>query len=297
VVVAVDLDSMRYVVSLAEELHFGRAAQRHYIVPQAFGRRIQRLEGELGTRLFERSSRRVALTPAGAAFVSRARQLLAMADELARQARDEPSADGSVLRVGVLGFGLADRWPQVRDLLAAQYPDLVLDHVEVDWDSQYDAVRAGEVDVAVAHDVGPEDGLVFDRVLNIARVAVVPARSAYADADRLTTADVAGAQWVRPLGRHPGLADWAGPAAGHGRSSVTVRTPAAVPAAVATSGQLGMHGEPAGRFFARPDVRFIPLAGTPAVVSVVSRAGDRRPAVLAFRRAARAHADRNFLGT
>jgi hypothetical protein len=58
-----------------------------------------------------------------------------------------------------------------------------------------------------------------------------------------------------------------------------------------------MHGEPAGRFFARPDVRFIPLAGTPAVVSVVSRAGDRRPAVLAFRRAARANADRNFLGT
>src|ERR1700722_5008198 len=45
--VVVDLDSLRYVVSLAEELHFGRAAQRHYIVPQAFGRRIQRLEGEL----------------------------------------------------------------------------------------------------------------------------------------------------------------------------------------------------------------------------------------------------------
>jgi DNA-binding transcriptional LysR family regulator len=293
----VDLDSVRYVVSLAEELHFGRAAQRHYIVPQAFGRRIQRLEGELGTRLFERSSRRVALTPAGAAFVARARQLLAMADELAGQGRDEPSADGSVLRVGVLGFGLADRWPDVRDLLAAQYPELVLDHVEVDWDSQYDAVRSGAVDVAVAHDVGPEDGLVFDRVLEIPRVAVVPTRSAYADADRLTTADVAGEQWVRPLGRHPGLADWAGPATAHGRASVAVRTPAAVPAAVATSGQLGVHGEPARRFFARPDVRFIPLDGTPAVVSVVSREADRRPAVLAFRRAARAVADRNFLGT
>ncbi len=292
-----DLDSVRYVVSLAEELHFGRAAQRHYIVPQAFGRRIQRLEGELGTRLFERSSRRVALTPAGAAFVARARELLTLADQLAGQARDEPRADGGVLRVGVLGFGLADRWPDVRDLLAAQYPDLVLDHVEVDWDSQYDAVRSGAVDVAVAHDVGPEDGLVFDRVLQTPRVAVVPARSAYADADRLTTADVAGAQWVRPLGRHPGLADWAGPATAPGRASVAVRTPAAVPSAVATSGQLGVHGEPARRFFARPDVRFIPLAGIPAVVSVVSREADRRPAVLAFRRAALAVADRNFLGT
>lgn len=292
-----DLDSLRYVVSLAEELHFGRAAQRHYIVPQAFGRRIQRLECELGTRLFDRSSRRVALTPAGAAFVARARQLLAMADELADEARDEPPADGAVLRVGVLGFGLADRWPKVRELLAAQYSELALDHVEMDWDSQYDAVRAGTVDVAVAHDVGPADGLVFDRVFETARVAVVPARSVYADADRLTAADVASAQWVRPLGRHPGLADWAGPVAEYGRASAAVRTPAAVPAAVATSGQLGMHGEPARRFFARPDVRFIPLAGPPAVVSVVSREADRRPAVLAFRRAALAVADRNFLGT
>jgi DNA-binding transcriptional LysR family regulator len=293
----VDLDSLRYVVSLAEELHFGRAAQRHYIVPQAFGRRIQRLEGELGTRLFDRSSRRVTLTPAGAAFVARARQLLAMADELAGQAREEPPANGSVLRVGVLGFGLADSWPEVRDLLAVQYPELVLDHVEMDWDSQYDAVRSGAVDVAVAHDVGPADGLAFDRVFQAARVAVVPACSAYADADRLTTADVAAAQWVRPLGRHPGLADWAGPAASYGRASVTVRTPAAVPAAVATSGQLGVHGEPARRFFARPDVRFIPLAGAPAVVSVVTREMDSRPAVLAFRHAAQAIADRNFLGT
>jgi DNA-binding transcriptional LysR family regulator len=293
----VDLDSLRYVVSLAEELHFGRAAQRHYIVPQAFGRRIQRLEGELGTRLFDRSSRRVTLTPAGAAFVARARQLLAMADELAGQARDEPSANGSVLRVGVLGFGLADSWPEVRDLLAVQYPELVLDHVEMDWDSQYDAVRSGAVDVAVAHDVGPADGLAFDRVFQAARVAVVPACSAYADADRLTIADVAAAQWVRPLGRHPGLADWAGPAAAYGRASVRVRTPAAVPAAVATSGQLGVHGEPARRFFARPDVRFIPLAGAPAVVSVVTREADSRPAVLAFRHAAQAIADRNFLGT
>jgi len=296
-VVAVDLDSLRYVVTVAEELHFGRAAQRHYIVPQALGRHVKRLECQLGMRIFDRTSRRVTLTADGAAFVARARQVLAMADELAEAVREEPPADGSVLRVGVLGFGLADSWPPVRDLLAVTHPGLALEHVEMDWDSQYDAVRSGAVDVALAHDIGHEDGLCFDRMFETGRVAVVPARSAYADAGRLTPADLEGAQWVRPLGRHPGLADWAGPGAAIGRGSVAVRTPAAVPAAVATSGQLGIHGEPARRFFARPDVRFIPLAGPPAVVSVVSREADRRPAVLAFRRAARAVADRNFLGT
>jgi DNA-binding transcriptional LysR family regulator len=293
----VDLDSLRYVVTLAEELHFGRAAQRHYIVPQAFGRHVKRLECRLGIRIFDRTSRRVTLTVEGAAFVARARQVLAMADELAEPVREEPPADGSVLRVGVLGFGLADSWPHVRELLAVEHPGLALEHVEMDWDSQYDAVRSGAVDVALAHDIGYEEGIRFDRIFEVGRVAVVPVRSAYADADRLTPADLDGEQWVRPLGRHPGLADWAGPAVACGRGSVVVRTPAALPAAVATSGQLGIHGEPARRFFARPDVRFIPLAGPPAVVSVVSREADRRPAVLAFRRAARAVADRNFLGS
>jgi DNA-binding transcriptional LysR family regulator len=53
-----DFQTLRYVVTLAEELHFGRAARRHYLAPQAFGRHVQRLERELGTRLFDRTSRR-----------------------------------------------------------------------------------------------------------------------------------------------------------------------------------------------------------------------------------------------
>jgi DNA-binding transcriptional LysR family regulator len=281
-----DIQSLRYVVTLAEELHFGRAAGRHYIAAQAFGRRVQQLERELGLRLFDRTSRRVALTSAGDRFVVRARRILGYVDELAEVTRAEPPADDAVLRVGVLGFGMADVWPDVRGLLAALYPGLRLVHCEVDWDSQYDAVRSGLVDVSVAHDVGPAQGLATDRVLEAGRIAVVPAGSPYADAPLLTEADVAGEQWVRPLGRHPGLAEWAGPAGSHGRTSTGVRTPAAVPAAVATSGQLGLHGEPARRFFARPDVRFVPLAGPPAVVSVLSRPSDLRPAVLAFRRAA-----------
>ncbi|WP_206061253.1 LysR family transcriptional regulator [Nonomuraea basaltis] len=49
-----EIRSLRYAVTLAEELHFGRAAQRHFIAPQPFGRHIQRLEREVGRRLFER---------------------------------------------------------------------------------------------------------------------------------------------------------------------------------------------------------------------------------------------------
>jgi len=294
-----NIQSLRYVITLAEELHFGRAAGRHYIVPQAFGRQVQRLERELGVRLFDRTSRRVALTQAGEQFVGRARRVLAQVDELARIAEDGPPPDTDVLRVGVLGFGLADRWPQMCELVAAQHPRLRPAYVDTDWDSQYDAVRSGEVDVSIAHDIGPTDGLAFDPVLDVGRYAVVPRRSAFADAEWLTEADVAGEQWVKPVGRHPGLADWAGVAGATGGTSTLVRTPGMIPAAVALSGQLGIHGAPAQWFFPHPDVCFVPIAGVHAIVSVVSRADDRSPAVEAFRRAARAIAelDHNRTGT
>jgi DNA-binding transcriptional LysR family regulator len=285
--VAMNIQSLRYVITLAEELHFGRAARRHYIAPQAFGRHVQRLEREVGVPLFDRTSRRVALTAAGERFVVRAQRVLAQVDDLTEVAAADPPADAEVLRVGLLGFGLADRWPRMCELLAAQLPRLQLSYVDMDWDSQYDAVRTGAVDVSVAHDVGPTAGLEFDPVLDVGRFAVVPRRSALADATSLSESDVAGEQWVRPMGRHPGLVEWAGVAGTVGSTSTLVRTPGMIPAAVATSGQLGIHGAPARWFFPHPDVCYVPLSGVHAVVSVVSRENDHRPAVQAFRRAAR----------
>lgn len=282
-----DIRELRYVVTLAEERHFRKAAERHYIAPQAFGRYVRALEKEVGARLFDRTSRRVDLTPAGARLVERARDVLARVDALAAAVQDAPPArDDDVVRVGILGFGAAERWPELRALIHAQLPQSTLVHIELDWDSQYDAVRDGEVDVAVIHDVGPVDGLRLDPLFATERVAVVPASSPLADAERLEDDDVAGWAWVRPLGRHPGLGRWAGVASGTSRRSPLVRTPAAIPAAVATSGMLGVHGGPARRFFPRPDVRFVPMAGEAAQVSVATRAGDGSRAALAFRQAA-----------
>jgi DNA-binding transcriptional LysR family regulator len=283
-----DIQALRYVVTLAEELHFRKAAERHYIAPQAFGRRVHALERELGTRLFDRTSRRVALTPEGERLVADAVDLLARVDALGEQTRTAPTVEaGAAVRVGVLGFGAADRWHELRALVTEQLPGTDLVHVELDWDSQYDAVRRGDVDVAVVHDVGPVDGLRMDLVLRAGRVAVVPATSPLAEADRLELADLDGLPWVRPVGRHPGLRAWAGPAATDTtRRSPTVRTPAAIPAAVATSGMLGMHGEPARHFYGRPDVRFVPLDGGGCEVSIATRVDDRSRTAEAFRQAA-----------
>ncbi|MEJ2867994.1 LysR family transcriptional regulator [Actinomycetospora sp. OC33-EN08] len=288
-----DVRALRYAVTLADTLHFGRAAQRHFIAAQPFGRRIQALERELGTPLFARTSRRVALTAAGERFLPRARSVLAELDALVG-AVDAPPAIPGVLRIGVLGFGLADLWPDVRDLVERRCPDLALDVVELTWADQYDAVRTGEVDLALAHDVGGADDLELDRVLVTDRVAVVPVGSELADADRLAEADVDARPLVSPVGEGPGLAAWGDRRGGRGR--VSVRSPSGVATAVATTGWVGLHAEPARRFFPHPGVRYVPLAGPPAHVAVASRPSDRREAVAVFRAAARAVADLNRSG-
>ncbi|EXG82084.1 LysR family transcriptional regulator [Cryptosporangium arvum] len=283
-----DLDALRYVVTLAEELHFGRAAAEHFVAAGHFGRRVQRLERELGVRLFERTSRRVTLTPEGARVVAHARTVLAEVAELRSAAEIVRDTDESVLRVGVLGFGMADRWPALRALLRAVVPGVRLVHEELDLWNQYDAVRRGDIDVGLVHYLGDLDGLVFEPVLTSPSVVVVPVASALADAPRLTRDDVADAGWITLSGAHPRMADWAGPASHGPRRAPAVRTPGGIPSAVATSGLLGLHGGAAARYYARPDVRFVPFDGAPVEVAAVLRDSDDRPIVQAFRRAAAA---------
>lgn len=279
-----DVRSLRYAVTLASELHFGRAARAHFIAAQPFGRRIQQLEREVGAPLFARSSRRVELTPAGERFLPRARRVLAQLDALVADVEGSP-ADTNTLRIGVVGFGLADLWPAVRDLVLERRPGLELVPVELDWQNQYDAVRAGDVDVAIIHDVGGGEDLLVEHALLLDRWAVVPVDSELADARYLTEADVDGYRWISPVGDEPGLAAFGDPGAG---VRVRVRSPTGIPLAVATSGRLGVHGEAARRFFPHPGVRYVPMEGLPSAAAIASQPRDRREVVALFRAATHA---------
>ncbi|MEV5829272.1 LysR family transcriptional regulator [Spirillospora sp. NPDC052242] len=95
-----DLQQMRYVLAVAETNNFTRAAERCRVVQSALSHQIARLERELGAKLFERTSRRVRLTPAGEAFLPAARQALDAAD----RARAEVAAAAGEIR-GTLAIG------------------------------------------------------------------------------------------------------------------------------------------------------------------------------------------------
>lgn len=97
-----EIRALRYYVAVAEELHFTRAAQRLFVAQQALSRQIQRLEDRVGTRLLDRTTRHVTLTPAGEALLTRARELIALHDTTMRELRGEDRP----LTVDVVGPGL-----------------------------------------------------------------------------------------------------------------------------------------------------------------------------------------------
>ncbi len=143
----VELRQLRYFVTLAEELHFGRAAEREHIVQSALSQQVQRLERELGVRLLERSTHSVSLTAAGALFLVEARQILAHVDRAAAAAR-RAVGTASTLRVGIIDASY-DSMPQILHEVQARYPDLVIHQVEASVPGQYQQLAEGRLDVGI----------------------------------------------------------------------------------------------------------------------------------------------------
>jgi DNA-binding transcriptional LysR family regulator len=140
----VELRALHYFVTVAEELHFGRAAERLRIVQPAVSQQIARLERELGVRLLDRTSRRVRLTPAGDRVLAAARETLAAAARV-RVVAGEPAA---VLRIGVASCvtGRLDRaLARMRDGERPAAPELV----DLPVTARLDAVRSGDLDLAL----------------------------------------------------------------------------------------------------------------------------------------------------
>lgn len=139
---------MRYVIAVAETNSFTRAAQRCLVVQSALSHQIARLEKELGARLFERTSRRVRLTPAGAAFLPAARQCL---DAAERAAAEVAAAVGEVrgrLAVGLIPTVAAVDIPAVLKDFHQRHPKARISLSVGASDELVERVRQGEIEVA-----------------------------------------------------------------------------------------------------------------------------------------------------
>lgn len=143
-----ELQQLRYVVAVAETSNFTRAAERCQVVQSALSHQIAALERELGARLFERTSRRVRLTPAGEAFLPAARECLEAAD---RARAEVAAASGEIrgrLAVGAIPTVTAVDLPVVLKEFRHRHPRVRVTLASGGSDYLIERVRQGGVDVA-----------------------------------------------------------------------------------------------------------------------------------------------------
>lgn len=142
---------LRCLVVLAEELHFGRAAQRLAMTQPPLSLNIQQLEASVGAQLFVRNSRGVRLTPAGEALVPMARALLAQAGLAAQSAREAAQGIRGRLQVGFAGTLLYRGLPQVLSRFQALHPQLTLGVQEMSSSEQLTDLLHDRLDVGFVH--------------------------------------------------------------------------------------------------------------------------------------------------
>ncbi|EOD65800.1 LysR family transcriptional regulator [Amycolatopsis vancoresmycina] len=149
-----ELRALRCFVAVAEELHFGRAAERLHIAQPAVSQQIARLERELGVRLLDRSPRRVRLTAAGHRVLDAARTTLAAAGQVAIAAKQGMTT----VRIGTAP-GLTARLERGIDALRERAPEFDVVLVDLPVTARLNALRQGELDLALTRGVRAVPGL------------------------------------------------------------------------------------------------------------------------------------------
>jgi len=154
-----ELRHLRYFVTVAEELHFGRAARRLGIAQPPLSQQIQRLEQVLGVRLFERTSRRVQLTDGGTTLLAEARRVLAAATEAMEATRRAGRGELGELRVAFAATVMFLALPEVIREFRGRYPGVHLDLREMPTGPQLAALKAGEIDIGFVREPRPDPDL------------------------------------------------------------------------------------------------------------------------------------------
>lgn len=155
----IELRHLRYFVVLAEELHFGRAAARLGMAQPPLSQQIQRLERLLGSRLFERTSRRVQLTDAGQAFLAEARRALLGVENAVEAARRAGRGETGELRVAFAATVMFVHLPRIIREFRTRFPGVHLDLREMPTGPQLAALKAGDIDIGFVREPRPDPEL------------------------------------------------------------------------------------------------------------------------------------------
>lgn len=188
---SVELRHLRYYVAVAEELHFGRAAERLHMAQLPLSQQIRQLEAELGVDLLERTTRRVDLTAAGTAYLTRARAILAAVDDAGDEAQRVAAGLEGRLVVGCVGSATYTLLPDLARTLQAELPGVeVTFRGEMLSSDQVSALLDGGLDLGLLRPPVDEPALLVQPLRRDPLLVAVPTGHRYASRKRLRVADL-----------------------------------------------------------------------------------------------------------
>ncbi len=169
-----ELRHLRYFVAVAEELHFGRAANRVGIAQPPLSRQIQDLEDEIGVKLFKRTKRSVSLTHAGKTFLKDALQTLELSERAVRSARRADSGEIGRLAVGFVGSATYSFLPYALRFFRNRFPHVELMLLELTTYEQLNALHQKAVDAAFVRLPIKDDALFIETLFKEPFIVALP---------------------------------------------------------------------------------------------------------------------------
>lgn len=286
-----ELRHLRAFATLAEELHFGRAAERLGIAQPPLSIQIQSLEATLGVKLFDRSRRHVALTEAGRLFLPEALATLAQAEKARRTAQRAARGETGRIDIGFTGsapFNAA--MPGIISRFRRAWPDVHMVLREISTTEQLRLLAEGSLDIGFIRPGHPTEtvGVATHLVLDEPLLAALPAEHPLAGRQALTMAELAGEPFIlHPRAIGTGLYDkvigLCATAGFHPRVVLEAHQMSTMIALTATGIGIAVVPE-AMRRLQVEGCRFVPIsdAGASMVLAVAHRLDDERPLVRRF---------------
>lgn len=181
---------LRYFTVLAEELHFGRSARRLNISQPPLSASIQQLEQDVGAALLDRTSRHVALTPAGRVFADRARRLLADLAESTGLARKVAASPGGVVRVGFVPSMVFRGLPEMLADFRRRNEDYSVELRDLNSGTQLTGLAENRIDLGFLHQFEPVEGIEAMRIGSEPFMCCLPAEHSLARHASLSLGEV-----------------------------------------------------------------------------------------------------------
>lgn len=203
-----ELRHLRYFITLAEELHFGRAAERLHIAQPPLSQQIRQLEAELGFSLFHRTKRSVQLTDAGHIFLAEAQQILKRLEQAVQLGRQASRGEVGQLVIGFVSSTAYNVLPEVLKRFRACVPEVTLDLQELTTDQQQHWLQEGRIDVGFLRPPISDDRFHTEIIYQEPLMVSLPAAHPLAECDCISMRSLIRQPFVLfPRNLAPGLYD------------------------------------------------------------------------------------------